>query len=181
MADLIKTGKKAPQFSLSDKDGIEVSLKNLKADYTVLFFYPKDNTPGCTIESKQYSKDLQKFRKMKTAVFGISGGDQKTKAAFCKKHKLEVPLLSDTDFSVAKKYGVYGKKKFMGREFMGIFRVTFLLDSDKKVLKVYEAVSPETNSADVIKDILAHRGGAKKTTAKSTRALKGARRGATRK
>ena len=137
MANLLKAGARAPQFSLSDKDQIEVSLNELRSDFTVIFFYPKDNTPGCTIQSKQYSKDLKNFQKLNTTVLGISGGDQKSKTTFCKKHKLAVTLLSDGDFSVAKKYGVFGEKSFMGRKFMGIFRTTFLLDKNKKVIKVY--------------------------------------------
>lgn len=164
-------GKNAPDFTLCDKDDVEVSLKRLKCDYTVIFFYPKDNTPGCTIQSKEYSKDLRHFRKLNATVIGISGGDNKSKAAFCKKYKLEVPLLSDSDFSTAKKYGVYGEKSFMGKKFLGIFRTTFLLDKNKKVIKVYEAASPETNSSDVISDIKALTGG-KKTGSKASTAKK---------
>lgn len=153
MAELLKPGRAAPQFRLTDKDGNPHTLKEIDADFTVLYFYPKDNTPGCTIQSKQFSKDLLKFKKVRAQVIGISGGDQRSKTNFCRKHSLSVTLLSDPDFAVAKKYGVYGKKKFMGREFMGIFRVTYLLDKRKKVIKVYNSVSPATNSKELLKDI----------------------------
>lgn len=149
----LATGKSAPSFSLSDKEGNVVSLKKIAADFTVVYFYPKDNTPGCAIESKAFSRDLKALEKLGATVVGISGGDQKSKTSFCKKEKLTVTLLSDSDFSVAKKFGVFGEKTFMGRKFLGIFRTTFLLDSKLKVIKVYEKVSPETHSAEVIADI----------------------------
>lgn len=153
MPSLLAAGKKAPSFSLTDKDGARISLKEIETDYTVIYFYPKDSTPGCTIEAKSFSKDLRTFEKMGVTVIGISGGDDKTKEKFCRKEKLSVTLLSDTDFSVAKKYGAYGEKTFMGKKFLGIFRSTFLLDAEKKIIKVYEKVSPETHSAEVIEDI----------------------------
>lgn len=166
MASLLTPGKSAPAFTLTDKDGVPVSLKSLKSDYSVVFFYPKDSTPGCTIEAKSLSKDLKAFEKLGVAVIGISGGDDKTKAKFCKKEKLTVTLLSDTDFSVAKKFGVYGEKSFMGRKFNGIFRTTFLLDKKLKVIKTYEKVSPETHSAELLADIQALKGSGKKVTKK---------------
>ena len=149
----IKVGSKAPNFKLKDKDSKIFNLKECEADFKVVYFYPKDNTPGCTIEAKQFSKDLLKFKKLKTVVVGISGGDEKTKQSFCKKHKLKVLLLSDGDFKVSKKYAAYGKKSFMGREFNGIYRKTYLLDSDNKIIKIYEEVSPETHSKEILEEL----------------------------
>ena len=153
MNDFLLPGKKAPQFKLEDKDGTLVNLKDVAGEFTVIYFYPKDNTPGCTIEAKRFSSDLKKFEKLATSIIGISGGDQKSKTSFCKKHKLSVLLLSDTDFTVSKKFGVYGEKTFMGRKSFGIHRATFLLDKSLKIVKVYEKVTPDTHSKEVLADI----------------------------
>lgn len=137
---MLTENKKAPAFSLPNKDGKKVALKDVKSKYTVVYFYPKDSTPGCTIEANEFSKLKPRFDKQGTTIIGISGGDDKSKAKFCEKNKLTITLLGDTDFMVSKKYGVYGEKKFMGRSFDGIKRVTFILDENKKVIKVFENV-----------------------------------------
>ena len=139
---MLSEGKKAIDFRLTDKDGKSWSLGDIKAKYTVLYFYPKDDTPGCTVEAIDFTKGVDELKKLGATVVGISGGDDKSKKKFCDKHKLNVLLLSDTDFKVCEKYGVYGEKTFMGRKYMGINRVTFILDSDKKVVKVFEKVQP---------------------------------------
>jgi len=145
----------------------------------VLYFYPKDDTPGCTIEAKEFSKTLKEFRARNASVIGVSGGDQRSKEKFCAKHSLSVPLVSDSDFKVSRAYGVYGDKKFMGRSFKGIFRKTFILDSKGTVVKVFEAVKPEGHASEVLRAIdaikrtgiaakkpAASRPGAKKAAAK---------------
>jgi len=146
----LKIGDKAPDFQLSDKDGSFVSLSSLKAKYVVLFFYPKDDTPGCTIEAQEFSAVLDQFKRKKAIPIGISGGDDRSKQKFCKKHNLKVLLLSDPDFAVAEMYGVYGEKVFMGRRFKGIHRTTFVLDSTKKVVAVFERVRPAGHVAEVV-------------------------------
>jgi thioredoxin-dependent peroxiredoxin len=150
---LLKEGKKAPLFTLPDKDGEARKLKDLIGEFTVLFFYPKDNTPGCTIEAKNFSKDLKKFDSLGISVIGISGGDEKSKTLFCKKNRLKTILLSDTDFAVAKKYGVYGEKKFMGRTYLGIHRITFILNKQLKLVKVFDQVAPETHAKEILEFI----------------------------
>ena len=147
---MIEEGKKAPAFALKDKDGKVHRLNGVEADFTVLFFYPKDNTPGCTIEAKSFSADVKKFQRQGAELIGISGGDEKTKEKFCNKHDLNVLLLSDSDFEVSKKYGVFGKKSFMGKTFQGIHRRTFVLDKTKKVIKVFEKVKPAVHSQEVL-------------------------------
>ena len=147
-------GTQAPNFLLKDKDGKPHALNLMHGDFFVVYFYPKDDTPGCTIEAKEFTAHLSKFKRLNVPVIGISGGDEKTKKKFCEKHKLSVLLLSDPDFSVCKAYGAYGKKSFLGKQFMGILRTTFLLDKSKKIIKVYENVKPETHVVDVLKDIL---------------------------
>jgi peroxiredoxin Q/BCP len=157
MAEL-KIGQRAPKFSLTDKDGKEFSFGTAKSDYTVLYFYPKDDTPGCTLEAKEFSTSLPKFKSRNVAVVGISGGSDKTKASFCKKYSLKVPLVSDTDFKVAKSYGAYGAKKFMGRSFQGIFRKTFVVDKSGKVVKIFGSVKPEGHADEVLAVIDSLRG-----------------------
>lgn len=151
----LKVKDKAPNFALKDKAGKEISPSDYEADFFVIYFYPKDNTPGCTIEAKEFSKALAKFKKLNTVIIGISGGDEKSKQTFCKKHSLKVTLVSDPDFKVSKKYASYGKKQFMGRTYDGILRKTYLLDSKMKVVKIYEKVSPDSHAEEILKDIKA--------------------------
>jgi thioredoxin-dependent peroxiredoxin len=150
---MVKIGEKAKEFTLKDKDGRSHALKEIKSEYTVLYFYPKDNTPGCTIEANNFNDKLAQFSKLGAKIIGISGGDEKSKTSFCKKYDLKITLLSDPDFSVCKTYGCYGKKQFMGRTYNGIFRNTFLLDKDKKILKIYEKVSVKEHADEILKDI----------------------------
>ena len=150
---LLKAGKKAPNFKLTDKDGSVFELNKIKADQFIIYFYPKDDTPGCTLQAKEFTKALKNFKKLGIEVFGISGGDDKTKTKFCKKHKLSVTLLSDPDFTISKKFGVFGEKKFMGRKYMGINRVTYLLDKKQKVSHVFEKVTPEGHAKEILKFI----------------------------
>lgn len=127
-----------------------VELSKIKSNFTVLYFYPKDNTPGCTIEAKGFNKTLKLFSKHKAEIIGISGGDQASKTKFCKKYKLKLTLLSDTNFKVSKKYDCFGKKTFMGRNYLGIFRKTFLLDKSKKVIATFDKVSPDTHARELL-------------------------------
>lgn len=151
---MLKIGKKAPDFKLKDKDGRVHSLKSVKSDFTVIYFYPKDDTPGCTIEAKEFSAALPRFKKAKAGILGISGGDERTKAHFCKKYKLAIPLLSDTDYRVAKAFGAFGPKTFMGKKFKGILRNTYVVDRHGKIVGAFEKVTPE-NHADEILEFLA--------------------------
>jgi peroxiredoxin Q/BCP len=134
----------------------------------VLYFYPKDDTPGCTLEAKEFSQFLEKFKSRNVRVVGVSGGDEKTKAKFCAKYSLKVPLLSDTDFKVATSYGAYGLKKFMGRTFQGIFRKTFLVDKAGKIARIFDTVKPEGHAEEVLTaiDEISKKGGTKKVVAK---------------
>ena len=170
----LKIGQSAPHFSLTDKDGKAHSLDKPKAEYTVLYFYPKDDTPGCTLEAKEFSQFIEKFTSRNVRVVGVSGGDDKTKAKFCKKHSLKVPLVSDTTFKVAKSYGAYGTKKFMGRTFQGIFRKTFLVDKAGKIVRIFDTVKPDGHAQEVLAaiDELSKKGESKKTAVKKTAAKK---------
>tara|TARA_Y100000031_G_scaffold107597_1_gene118444 strand:+ start:282 stop:749 length:468 start_codon:yes stop_codon:yes gene_type:complete len=149
----LKEGQSAPEFSLNDKSEKNHSLKDITNEYIVVYFYPKDNTPGCTIEAKRFSNTLKEFEKLNTTIIGISGGDQKSKTKFCDKHNLKLTLLSDPDFKVSESYGVYGEKSFMGKKYMGISRQTFILNKDHKIIKIYEKVKPLIHTKEVLEFI----------------------------
>lgn len=149
----IREGAKAPRFTLCDKDGVEHGVGKTKADFLVLFFYPKDNTPGCTVESQEFSGALKEFSRRGAKVIGISGGDQKTKQKFCSKYDLKVDLVSDTDFAVSRAYGVYGEKKFMGRTYHGIHRTTFVVDKGGKIIKIFSEVTPKGHASEVLESL----------------------------
>ena len=150
---MVSIGDKAPDFKLKDKSGTLHQLYSLKAagaSAIVLYFYPKDDTPGCTIEANEFNQHLQEFENQKIKVIGISGGDERSKTKFCDKYQLQLLLLSDTDFSISKQYGVYGEKSFMGRKYLGINRVTFILDPKFKVVKVFDKVQPTGHALEVL-------------------------------
>ncbi|MFT4311668.1 MAG: peroxiredoxin [Candidatus Woesearchaeota archaeon] len=137
-------------FSLKDKDGVVHALSKCSHEIVVLFFYPKDNTPGCSIESKEFSHLYEQFLSQGIQVFGISGGDQQSKEKFCEKYNLQMPMLIDTDFSVSKEFGVYGEKSFMGKKYMGLSRETFVLDKNRKVVKHFPKVKPLGHAKEVL-------------------------------
>src|SRR3989344_1550809 len=138
---------------VEDKEGKKYSLKNFTSDFIVLYFYPKDDTSGCTIEAQEFTQDLDKFEGLNTIIIGISGGNKETKSKFCNKYNLKVLLLSDPDFLISKKYGVYGEKSFLGKKFMGIKRTTFILDKNRDIIKTYENVKPAGHSEEVLEFI----------------------------
>lgn len=147
--------QKAPVFALPDKDGKVRALTDISSPWVVLYFYPRDNTPGCTLEAVEFSGTLDAFRKAGAEVIGISGGDMKSKQKFCSKHKLSVRLLSDADHTVAKAYGVYGEKQFMGKKVMGIKRSTFILDKQRKIVRQFRNVKAEGHAEAVLAEIRA--------------------------
>ena len=149
----MKVGNKAPEFSLKDKDSKFHSLKNINSKYTIIYFYPSDNTPGCTIEANGFNKNLNKFKKLDTTIIGITGGDEKSKTKFCKNNNLKIILLSDTDYKVSTKYGLYGEKSFMGKKYMGISRNTFILDKNNKIIKIFDKVKVLTHHNEVLEFI----------------------------
>jgi len=147
---MLKQGDKALEFSLKDKDGKLHGLKNIKSNFIIVYFYPKDNTPGCTIEAKEFSDLKKEFDKINCEIIGISGGDKKSKEKFVKSCKLKITLLSDTNFKTCKKYKVYGEKSFMGKKFLGIKRTTFILDKNKKIIKIYGNVKVFNHGKEVL-------------------------------
>ena len=147
---LIDEGKKAPAFSLKDQDGKTHSLKDYAGRPLILYFYPKDDTPGCTTEACSFRDALPDFSKVKATVLGVSVLDTESKAKFAKKHGLNFPLLADEDHAVADKYGAWQEKSMYGRKYMGVARITYLIDADGKVAKRWDKVSVGSHADDVL-------------------------------
>jgi peroxiredoxin Q/BCP len=147
---LIGPGKKAPAFSLKDQQGKTHRLADYAGRPVVLFFYPKDDTPGCTTEACAFRDNLPKFKTNKAAVLGVSILDEASKARFAAKHDLAFPLLADADHAIAGKYGVWQKKSLYGRSFMGIARTTYLVGGDGKVLQRWDKVKVDGHAEAVL-------------------------------
>ena len=150
---MIKENTKAPIFKLPSTNKQEYSLKDSIGNYVIIYFYPKDDTPGCTIETNDFNKLLPKFKKLNCEILGISKDNLKSHDKFKHKYKIKFDLLADEELKVLKKYKVWGKKKFMGREFMGIIRSTYLIDKKGKILKVWENVKVKDHAKEVLKTL----------------------------
>jgi peroxiredoxin Q/BCP len=147
---MIKAGNAAPDFTATNTSGETIRLKDLRGKKVVLYFYPKDDTPGCTKEACSFRDAFSEFRKQGIEVIGVSTDSEASHKKFTAKYKLPFTLLADTDHSIADAYGVYGEKKFMGRTYMGVKRMTFLIDEKGKVRKVFEKVKPEEHAREVL-------------------------------
>jgi len=145
----IKVGAEAPNFCLPDKDNKEVCLNDFKGKFVVLYFYPKDNTPGCTTEAIGFTGILPELQKLDTVVIGISPDSPESHAKFIKKKNLKVTLLSDVDKKVIKEYGKWAKIKFRGKEYMGVVRSTFLINPNGKIVHTWPKVSVKGHPEDV--------------------------------
>ena len=150
---MIKENTKAPIFKLPSTSNIDYSLKDSKGKYVVLYFYPKDDTPGCTIETNDFNKLLGKFKKLDCEVYGISKDSLKSHNKFRDKYKIKFDLLADEEIKVLKKYKVWGKKKFMGREFMGIIRSTYLINKKGEIIKVWDNVKVKDHAKEVLETL----------------------------
>jgi peroxiredoxin Q/BCP len=137
---MIKIGQKAPAFSLKDQSGKTRRLSEFEGRPVVLYFYPKDDTPGCTKEACAFRDNLPRFKTSKATVLGVSILDEASKARFAEKYDLLFPLLADPDHAVAEKYGVWQKKSMYGRSFMGIARTTYLIDAKGKIAQRWDNV-----------------------------------------
>src|SRR6186997_1278505 len=150
---LIEPGKKAPVFTLVDQDGETHKLSAYLGRPVILYFYPKDDTPGCTQETCEFEASLPALRKSKAVVLGVSILDEKSKAKFAAKHGLTFPLLADADHDVAEKYGVWQEKSRYGRKYMGIVRTTYLIGPDGKVAKRWDNVKVEGHAEEVLQAV----------------------------
>ena len=150
---MIKENTKAPIFKLPSTNKKNYSLIDSLGKYIVIYFYPKDDTPGCTTETNDFNKLLSKFKNLNCEVYGISKDNLKSHDKFRNKYKIKFNLLADEEIKVLKKYKVWGKKKFMGREFMGIIRTTYLIDKKGKILKVWDNVKVKDHAKEVLETL----------------------------
>ena len=150
----LKIGEPAPDFTLPDQDGTAVKLSQFKGQRVVIYFYPKDDTPGCTKEACNFRDQWGAFEKQAITVLGISKDGASSHAKFIAKYDLPFTLLSDVEpCAVAAAYGSYGLKKFMGKEYMGMMRHTFVVDAEGKIEKIYTKVKSETMADDILSDL----------------------------
>ena len=147
---LIDPGKKAPAFALMDQDGKTHRLADYEGRQVVLYFYPKDDTPGCTKETCAFQSSLPKLKTRKAAVLGVSILDERSKAKFAAKYDITFPLLADADHVVAEKYGVWQEKMRYGRKYMGIVRTTYLISPDGRVTRRWDNVKVDEHAAEVL-------------------------------
>lgn len=149
----LKVGDAAPDFDLASDRAGNVSLKSLRGKKVVLFFYPKDDTPGCTKESCEFRDFSEDFAKKNTLIYGISADDVNSHKAFSKKFNLNYPLLADVGNKTCEAYGVWGKQEWQGKVYDGISRTTFLIDEHGKLAKIYNKVNPVGHAEAVLGDI----------------------------
>ncbi len=149
----LTAGDKAPAFSLKNTEGKTVKLSDFKGKKLVLYFYPKDLTPGCTKEACAFRDDYSVLKKRGIEVVGVSADDAASHQKFTEKYSLPFTLLSDPDHTMIEKYGAWGEKNMYGKKYMGIMRMTYVIDEDGKIAYVFKKVKPETHSQDVLKVI----------------------------
>ena len=150
---MLKVGDKAPDFTLQNQDENPVSLSDYKNKKVVLWFYPKASTPGWTVEGKGFRDEFQQFEEKNIQLLGCSADPPKKQKKFCEKQKFTYPLLSDETHEMLEAYEAWGKKKFMGREYMGIFRITYIIDENGIIEYVFEKVKTGSHAKDVM-DVL---------------------------
>ena len=149
----LKTGEKAPDFSLKNQDDKFVSLSNFKGKWIVLYFYPKDDTPGCTIEANDFTKFVKDFEKLNAAIIGVRPDSVNSHCKFIEKYKLKINLLSDPDHTALNKYDVWREKNMYGKKYFGVYRSTFLIDTNGKISTVWYGVKTEGHAEEVKKKL----------------------------
>lgn len=149
----LKPGDPAPEFTVTATDGSTVRLADLKGHPVILYFYPKDDTPGCTKEACAFRDSYAAFKKKGAVILGVSADSVKSHGKFTEKFNLPFLLLADEDKSIVKAYGAWGEKSFMGRKYEGIHRVTFLIGADGRIQKVWPKVKPEEHATEVLAEI----------------------------
>src|SRR6476619_4795124 len=147
---MVKEGSAAPAFKTTDANGETVNLKDFRGQKVVLYFYPKDDTPGCTKEACSFRDSFARFKKRGIEVFGVSLDSEKSHQKFIDKFSLPFSLLADTDRQLSESFGTYGEKKFMGRTYMGNHRMTFLIDEKGKIKKIFGKVKPDEHAEEVL-------------------------------
>ena len=153
MADLLNIGDRAPDFTSQDQDGNPVSLQDYSDCWLVLYFYPKDNTPGCTTEAKDFTAYREQFNELGADILGVSPDSEKSHCKFIDKQDLSIKLLSDPDNKVIEAYKVWRLKKFMGKEYMGVVRSTFLISPDGKIVQIWDKVRVKAHAEKVLSEL----------------------------
>ncbi|HZX00969.1 MAG TPA: thioredoxin-dependent thiol peroxidase [Candidatus Paceibacterota bacterium] len=149
----LRVDDKAPDFKLPDQKGNNHSLKDYRGKWVVVYFYPKDDTPGCTKEACAVRDNLPAFKELKAAVLGVSVDSVRSHAKFAEKYGLNFTILADESKKVVNRYGVWAKKNFMGRKYMGTLRTSFLINPSGKIVKIYENVKPEVHAEELLEDL----------------------------
>ena len=150
---MLAEGSNAPQFTLDDQDGKPVSLSDYKGKKVLLWFYPKASTPGCTIEGQQFRDEFKNFQEKNTVILGMSADSVKSQKNFCSKQEFPFTLLSDPEKATIRDYEAIGLKKMYGREYEGIFRISYLIDENGLIEKAYEKVKPKEHAKEVLEDL----------------------------
>ncbi len=145
--------KQAPAFSLPDQDGVVRSLADFAGSWLIFYFYPKDDTPGCTKEACNFRDNTTEFQKRGAVIVGVSKDSVASHKKFAEKYRLSFPLLSDEKLEVIKAYDTWGEKKFMGRTFAGVLRNTYLINRNGEIVKIYEKVNPLVHADEILRDI----------------------------
>ena len=151
---MLKEGNKAPDFTLLDAEGNSVSLTDFVGKKIVLWFFPKASTPGWIIEGKGFRDEFHKFEEKNIQIIGCSADPQQKQKKFCDKQNFQFPLLCDENHEILEAYRVWGKKKFMGREYMGISRMTYIIDKQGIIEKIYEKVKVKSHARDILNDLV---------------------------
>jgi peroxiredoxin Q/BCP len=151
---MLVEGDRIPKFTIADSNGNKVKSADFKGKKHVIYFYPKDFTPGCTTQADEFSTEYNKFQKKDIEIIGISPDDESSHKKFCAKMGIKYVLLSDTEKEVSKAFGVWGKKKFMGREYMGVTRSSFLVNDKGIIFKIYPKVKPAGHAKQVLEDFI---------------------------
>ena len=150
---MLEKGASAPDFKLDDQDGNPVSLADFKGKKILLWFYPKASTPGCTIEGQEFRDEFQKFQEKNTVILGMSADSVKSQKNFCEKQNFPFSLVSDPEKTTIRKYEAIGLKKMYGREYEGIFRISYLIDENGFIQKTYGKVKPKEHAKEVLEDL----------------------------
>ena len=153
----LHAGREAPDFEITDDNGAARRLSDFRGKPVVLYFYPADDTPGCTKEACNFRDDYSRYRRQGVVILGVSPDSEKSHERFKTKYDLPFPLLADTGHRVCSMYGVWGRKHFMGREYDGVLRTTFLIDQAGRIARVFEGVRPAEHSAEVLAEVKALR------------------------
>ena len=149
----VKVGEFAPEFTSTTQDGAQISLSDLKGTRTVLYFYPKDNTSGCTLEAKSLRDGKEELSRRGFRIVGVSPDSERSHQNFCTKHELNFTLIADTDHSVCEAFGVWAEKSMYGRKYMGVKRTTFLLDEEGRITHIFDKVKTATHFEQIINEL----------------------------